>query len=71
MWKPKASRILFAALILYSPWSLPSRSVVAPIHYDDALFENGDIVFRRGISLESRAVMAVSGRKTLFACRDH
>jgi hypothetical protein len=53
MWKLKAIRILFVALILYSPWSLSPKEVASPIRYDDSMFENGDIVFRRGISIEA------------------
>ena len=37
------------------------RKPVAPVRYDAALLRDGDIIFRRGVSVESEAVMALDG----------
>lgn len=37
------------------------RKPITPVRYDSSRFRDGDIIFRRGVSVESEAVMAFDG----------
>lgn len=55
--------ILIPAISVFG-YVLLHREPVAPVRYDPMVFRDGDIIFRRGVSVESEAVMALDGGGT-------